>query len=381
MWSVTEKPFAQTMVRLAVALVVAACLAACSDKPEPYEWNLPYNIPEPVVPADNPMTKEKVALGRALFYDTALSVNAAQSCASCHKQEFAFAEATRHSTGTTGDKVDRNALALVNVAYNGSLTWAHQGLDHIEQQLMIPLFNERPVELGVTGSESIILERLSSPYYQSLFDEAFGDPKPTWDRIVKALASFVRSLVSFSSPFDHYAYGGQDDALSEQQIQGMNLFFSERMECFHCHGGVNFTQSSKHAYQQLDLRPFHNTGLYNEDGKGAYPESDQGLYAVSFNKEDMGKFRAPTLRNIVVSAPYMHDGSVATLAEVIDIYAAGGRGEGVTNPHKSPFIKGFSMTDEERDALIAFLQSLTDQQFLHNPGFASPEAKAFHQKD
>ena len=362
-------------------LVLAASVAACSDKPTPYQWNLPYNIPEPVVPADNPMTQEKVALGRALFYDKALSVNQAQSCASCHQQQFAFAEAARHSTGATGDKVNRNALALVNVAYNGSLTWAHQGLEHIEQQLMIPLFNEKPVELGVTGSEEIILSRLQTPEYASLFEAAFGEPEPTWDHIVKALASFVRSLVSFSSPFDDYAYGGQDDALSEQQIQGMNLFFSERMECFHCHGGVNFTQSSKHAYQKLDLRPFHNTGLYNEDGKGAYPSIDQGLYAVSFNKEDMGKFRAPTLRNIVVSAPYMHDGSVSTLAEVLDIYAAGGRGEGIHNPHKSPFIKGFSMTDEEKDALIAFLQSLTDQKFLHNPDFARPKGQAISQKN
>lgn len=363
------------MVRLAVVLVLAVAGAACSDKPLPYQWNLPYNIPEPVVPEDNPMTQEKVALGRMLFYDTALSVNEQQSCASCHMQQFAFAEATRHSTGTTGDAVNRNALALVNVAYNGSLTWAHQGLEHIEQQLMIPLFNEKPVELGVTGNEDVILERLRTPQYASLFEGAFGDDEPTWDHIVKSLASFVRSLVSFSSPFDHYAYGGQDDALNEQQIQGMNLFFSERMECFHCHGGVNFTQSSKHAYQKLDLRPFHNTGLYNEDGKGSYPDTDQGLYAVSFNKEDMGKFRAPTLRNIVVTAPYMHDGSVATLSEVIDIYAAGGRGPGVDNPYKSPFIKGFEITDEEKDALIAFLQSLTDQQFLHEPEFAKPDTR------
>lgn len=360
------------MARLGLIALFALWLSGCSESPTPYKWALPYNVPEPVVPADNPMTEEKVVLGRMLFYDTALSVNQQQSCASCHQQQFAFAEATAHSVGTTGDTVPRNALALVNVAYNGSLTWAHEGLNHIEQQLMIPLFNEAPVEMGVTGHEQAILARLQSPDYQAAFEAAYADPAASWDGIVKALASFVRSLVSFSSPFDRYAYGGDDSALTQQQIDGMNLFFSERLECFHCHGGVNFTQSSKHTFQQLNLRPFHNTGLYNEDGQGGYPAVDQGLITVSLKPEDMGKFRAPTLRNIVVSAPYMHDGSVRTLAEVLDIYAAGGRGEGKHNPYKSPFVTGFSLTPEEKDAVIAFLQSLTDQKFLHNPTFGPP---------
>ncbi|MEW9799322.1 MbnH family di-heme enzyme [Alteromonas sp. CYL-A6] len=360
------------MARLAVIVFILLLAGGCERSPTPYEWELPYSVPEPVVPADNPMTEEKVALGRALFYDTALSQNQRQSCASCHQQANGFAEPVRQSVGTTGEAVSRNALALVNVAYNGSLTWAHNGLKTIEQQLLIPLFNDDPVELGLSTRNPALLERFNTPRYRAMFEQAFGEPDPSWDYIVKALASFVRSLVSFSSPFDDYAYGGNDAALTDRQLKGMTLFFSERLECFHCHGGVNFTQSSKHAGQQLDLRPFHNTGLYNTDGNGAYPETDQGLYSVSFNPEDMGKFRAPTLRNITVTAPYMHDGSVATLAEVIDIYASGGRDAGRFSPYKSPFVKGFEITDEEKDALIDFLNSLTDQSFLHDARFGPP---------
>lgn len=129
--------------------------------------------------------------------------------------------------------------------------------------------------------------------------------------------------MSFNSAFDAYAYRQDDSALTAQQLEGLNLFFSERTECFHCHGGVNFTQSSKHSFQPFGAQPFHNTGLYNEDGAGSYPKTDMGLYSVTFNKQDMGKFRAPTLRNIALTAPYMHDGSIATLEDVIAFYARG----------------------------------------------------------
>ena len=356
-----------------VVLAAALLVSGCSPSPTPYEWSLPDGIPPPPVPTDNPMTEEKVALGRALFYDSSLSVNRAQACADCHEQANAFAEPRKYSVGATGETVPRNALALVNVAYNGPLTWAHSGLTHIEQQLMIPLFNESPVELGVTGNEALILQRFDTPQYHKLFNAAYGSEKPDWDKIVKALASFVRSLVSFDSPFDAYAYNMDDDALSQLEIDGMNLFFSERFECFHCHGGFNFTQSSKHASQTLDLRPFHNTGLYNEDGAGAYPVTDQGLYTVTHRQKDIGKFRAPTLRNIVLTAPYMHDGSISTLSEVVDFYAEGGRREGVKSPLKSPFMKGFVVTQEEKEALIAFLNSLTDNSFISNPEYGPPQ--------
>ena len=190
--------------------------------------------------------------------------------------------------------------------------------------------------------------------------------------IIKAITSFVRSLTSFNSPFDRYAYYQQDDALSESAIRGMDLFFSEQLECHHCHGGFNFSQASKHDFQAFAVSGFHNTGLYNDDGEGAYPSSDIGLKEITLEPAHMGQFRAPTLRNVAVSAPYMHDGSVATLEDVIAIYMAGGRGTGVDSPIKSPFMHGFELKPEEQQDLLAFLESLTDEAFLNEPAFSDP---------
>jgi cytochrome c peroxidase len=349
---------------LLICAVAMLATTACSPKKAstPYEWNIPAGFPAPTVPADNPMTVEKVALGERLFNDSRLSINQQQSCASCHLKAFAFAQPTKTSVGTTGEVLKRNSMALVNVAYNGSFTWAHDGLGKVENQILIPLFNEAPVEMGVTGNEAEILARLQD--YAPEIEAVFASNEINFDHIVKALASYVRSLTSFNSNFDRYAYFNEDDALSDSAIRGMDLFFSEKLECFHCHGGFNFTQSSKHAMQKLDLVSFHNTGLYDIDGEGSYANGDQGLADITFNPKHRGKFRAPTLRNIMLTAPFMHDGSVATMSEVIDIYAAGGRGDGVNNPLKSPFVQGFDITDEEKQDLLTFLESLTDYEFV-----------------
>ena len=349
-------------LKVSLVFIILIGLSACSPKPTPYEWQIPPGFPAPNVPEDNPMTLEKVTLGEKLFNDVRLSVNEQQSCASCHIKSFAFSDPKKVSIGTTGEALPRNSMALVNVAYNGSFTWAHNGLGSLEKQILIPLFNEEPIEMGVSGFETEILARLDG--YEDEFALAFDNAEVDFDNIVKALASYVRSLTSFNSDFDRYAYFNDDSALSESAIRGMDLFFSEKLECFHCHGGFNFTQSSKHAFQKLDLVSFHNTGLYNEDEKGSYANGDQGLADITFNDAHRGKFRAPTLRNIELSAPYMHDGSVATLSEVIDIYAAGGRGDGINNPLKSPFVQGFDITEEEKQDLINFLTSLTDDSFV-----------------
>ena len=359
----TEKR-AQLAFQVGIVFCFTMVIGACSKSPTPYSWNLPHNIPPPPVPADNPLTEESIILGEKLFFDKGLSASNTISCSSCHDPEHAFAEPKTVSVGANGDALNRNALALVNVAYNASFTWAHNNLESIEKQLMIPLFNEHPVEMGVTGNEKRILKRFEGREYRALFEAAYDDDTPNLNNIVKALASYVRSLVSFNSAFDNYAYAQDDDALTPRQLEGLNLFFSERTECFHCHGGLNFTQSSKHSFQPFTAQPFHNTGLYNEDEKGSYPESDMGLYSVTHNKDDMGKFRAPTLRNIALTAPYMHDGSIATLDEVIEFYARGGNVAESPNPYRSPFIKSFAITEEEKAALVAFLQSLTDEEFV-----------------
>ena len=367
-------------------------IASCSDShnnnkkinKEIYQWPVLNGFPLPKVPQDNPMSHAKVVLGKALFYDKNLSFNQQQSCQSCHQQAFAFGENIPQSTGTTGQLLRRNAPVLVNVAYNKTLTWAHDSLTSIERQVLIPMFNEHPIELGITGHEAKVLPRFMTTEYTMLFDRAFPDQAISFDLIVKALSSFVRSLISLNSAFDKYAYQGEDEAISPSALRGMNLFFSEQLECHHCHGGFNFTQSTSHEKQLIDRRPFHNIGLYNvrhKNGQQGYPQSDIGLAEISTVANDNGRFRAPTLRNIEVSAPYMHDGSIETLSAVLDFYAAGGRhltrgahiGDGRQNPLKSQFIKGFDMTAQDKIDLLAFLATLTDQQFLTDSRHAMPK--------
>jgi len=382
---------------LFVVIVFLIFLNGCSDKQPAkanYQWQIIEGFPKPQLPENNEMTQAKVNLGRIIFYDKNLSANQTQSCESCHRQAFAFGENIAHSIGSTGESHRRNAPALVNIAYNKTLTWAHDGLTSLERQILLPMFGESPIELGITGNEEEVLSRFKTDDYLALFEQAFPEQEVSYDLIVKSLASFVRSLISLKSPFDQYAYANDDNAISQSALRGMKLFFSERLECHHCHGGFNFTQSTSHEKQLIDRRPFHNTGLYNvkfdnknresisSDVKGTgYPNDDIGLAEISLQPKDNGRFRAPTLRNIAVSSPYMHDGSMANLSEVLDFYAAGGRnitmgknqGDGRLNPLKSAFIKGFEMTEQDKLDLIAFLETLTDQHFLTNPRLSKPE--------
>jgi cytochrome c peroxidase len=361
-----------------LALVVA--LAACGE-PDPFEW-VPDGLPVPLVPDDNPMTAAKVELGRHLFYDTRLSGNQTQSCATCHLQERAFAVREAVSLGSTGEPTRRNSMSLVNVAYTTTYTWANPVLLTLEQQMLVPLFGDDPVELGMRGKEDELIDRLrAEPRYTDLFADAFpADADPfTLTNVTYALASFERSLLSGDSAYDRHV-GGDPDALSAAAKRGLELFNSERLECFHCHGGFNFQDSVAYAGKPARGGIFHNTGLYDVDGAGAYPADSQGLIEFTGAAADMGRFRAPTLRNIAVTGPYMHDGSITTLSNVIDHYAAGGRtittgpdaGVGRENPFKSSFIRGFEITIEERSDVIAFLASLTDEQLLTDPTLANP---------
>lgn len=354
--------------------ILAACAACTPPTSRDYQWDIPADYPRPVVPDRNPMTAAKVALGRHLFFDVRLSWNGEQACASCHRPEHAFSEPRQTAVGSTGERHARNTLALVNVAYNDTFMWAHPGLRDIEAQTLVPLFGEDPVELGIAGHEGEVLARFDDdPDYQRLLGDAFPHADAfALDHVVDALACFVRSLISFDTPFDRYAYGGQDAAMDERAIRGLNHFFSERFECHHCHGGLNFTASSTHGGVALPRATFHNTGLYNVGGANAYPGHDQGLYELTEEPTDRGKFRAPTLRNVALTAPYMHDGSLPDLGAVLDFYAAGGRnlttgphvGDGRANAYKSQFVQGLDMTPEERDDLLAFLHALTDPSFV-----------------
>ncbi|HEX5692954.1 MAG TPA: MbnH family di-heme enzyme [Roseiflexaceae bacterium] len=345
--------------------------SACGSRGTPYEWRLPPGFPPPAVPQDNPLTVEKIELGRRLFYDARLSANGTQSCASCHRQSLAFTDGVATATGSTGQKHSRNSMSLTNAAYNATFTWAHSGIDSIERHILIPLFGDAPVEMGAAGHEAEILARIEGDArYRQLFAAAYPYRlnRIDFDNVAKAIACYVRTLISFDSSFDRYAYYGDDSALTEAQIRGMNLFMSERLECSHCHNGFNFSQFATHESTAVQDRAFHITGLHNA-GKQHVAGFDYGLFNVTGVPADKDKFKAPTLRNVERTAPYMHDGSIATLEEVIDFYAAGGR----PHPHKSPFIKGFTLTKEEKSNLIEFLRSLTDETFLSNPQLAPPQ--------
>ncbi len=370
--------------RIALILLALAGVSGCARE-TPYQWQLPPGFPQPSVPEDNALTLEKVELGRHLFYDKRLSANGTQSCASCHQQAHAFSESAAMATGSTGQKHHRNSMALVNLAYTATFTWAHSGINTIEQHVLLPLFGDKPVEMGAAGHEHEILARISGDAaYVELFDRAFArqrDPV-TFDNVAKALASFVRTLISFGSPFDRYAYYGDDTALTQTQVRGMNLFMSERLECAHCHAGFNFSQFVTHESAAVSERAFHVTGLYPYS-ETYVSDADYGLFAVTGQMSDKDRFKAPTLRNIERSAPYMHDGSLATLGDVIDFYSTGGRvltdgprpGDGRAHPAKNPFIKGFTLTAQERQDLLEFLSSLTDERFLTDPKFGAPNAQ------
>ena len=210
-------PFRGLLIAAAI-LTVAGC-----PRETPYVWQLPPGFPAPQVPADNPMTLEKVELGRRLFHDARLSANGKQSCASCHRQSHAFAESAISATGSTGEMHHRNSMALVNAAYATTFTWAHPGITSLEQHMLIPLFGDAPVEMGAGGHEKEILARLQADAaYLEQFPHAFPWPRNdvSFENIVKALASFVRLLISFGSPFDRYAYYGDDSALTAAQVRG-----------------------------------------------------------------------------------------------------------------------------------------------------------------
>lgn len=368
-----------------MALVVAVAVAAASywryANPS-YDWQLPEEIPAPAVPDDNPMSAAKVELGRWLFYDTRLSGNKTMSCASCHIQALAFTDGKARAIGSTGEIHPRSSMSLVNVAYASRLTWANPLLDRLEDQALTPLLGDAPVEMGLGKHAGDFAELLKSEAtYKALARAAFPNDEDPYSLLngVRAISAFVRTIVSFDSPYDRYL-AGDESALSPAARRGMDLFFSEELECFHCHGGFNFSDSTTHANARVDPVGYHNTGLYNVGNQGAYPDDNTGLFDMTGERRDMGRFKAPSLRNVAVTAPYMHDGSVASLVEAIEHYERGGRlieqgkyaGDGRLSPYKSEFVRGFDLSDEQRDELVAFLEALTDANVLADARFSNP---------
>lgn len=368
-----------TALFAALACAAGPSAALCADS-APYAWNLPKGFPKPRVPADNPMTAAKVELGRRLFYDSRLSGNGQASCATCHRQELAFTDGRPVSVGSTGEKHPRSAMSLVNIAYSSALTWSNPQMKELEMQALVPMLGAHPIELGL--QEDALLSALRSDrQYRAWFAGAFpGAEEPiTLANVTKAIACFERTIISGRSPWDRYHYDRDDDAISAAAKRGEILFFSAPLSCFRCHGGFNFSGDSV-SEGHSRTPEFHNTGLYNVGGTESYPAPNLGIFEFTHDPKDVGKFKAPTLRNIAVTGPYMHDGSIPTLAEVLDHYAAGGRtiaagpyaGVGHDNPNKEPLIGGFHLTGQDRDDLVEFLKALTDDAVLHDPRFANP---------
>jgi cytochrome c peroxidase len=328
-------------------IAVVLLLAFAAD----FDWKLPKGFPAPAVPRENPMSAGKVELGRWLFYEKKMSGNGTQSCASCHRQELAFTDAKTHATGSTGQPHPRGAMSLVNVAYVPLLTWANPELKSLEEQALIPMFGTDPVELGVNETAFLNFLREDATYKRMFAAAALSI---TTENVVKAIASFERTIISARSPYDR-------GELSQSAERGKKLFFGDRLKCAECHGQFTFGGEVRFEGSQEPHVWYFNTGLTAVNGTG--------LQALTHNRGDVGRFRPPTLRNIAFTAPYMHDGSIATLEEVIDHYASGGASQAF---NKSPLVSGFAITDHEKTDLLAFLRSLTDEELLKDERWSDP---------
>jgi cytochrome c peroxidase len=295
-------------------------------------------------PADNELTEERARLGRRLFYEPSLSRTRDISCGSCHLQENGFADPNPVSLGVEDLPGTRNASSLSNLAWSRHFFWDGR-VSSLEEQAGKPI--ENPVEMDLSLDDAVA--RLNEqPSYVRDFEGAY-DEGVTADNLRRALASFVRTLVSGHSPYDEHL-AGDDTHFSEAAARGERLFFNHDNECFHCHTEGALTNDG-----------FFNDGSYLDGG-------DEGRKLVTERAADLGKFKVPGLRNVAVTAPYMHDGSVPTLREVLERYAAGGLG----HPSTDPQIRSLALTSADFDDLLAFFDALTDPQFLSDPRFAAP---------
>jgi cytochrome c peroxidase len=345
---------------VSVAMALGAALSAASvgcasdDPGAPALVQVPSDFPPLPQPADNPLTAAKIDLGRRLFFDPILSRTNRIACASCHLQAQGFADRTAVSTGVEGRTGMRNAPGLANLAYATSLFW-DGGVDSLERQAIAPIkdMNEmdQPLDLALA-------KVAADSSYRAAFARAFADePAPTAIGLTRAIASYVRTLVSGNSRWDRHRRG-DGDALSPSEQRGRAIFFGERGECFHCHDGLFLTNNR-----------FANNGSYR-------PGGDVGRQRVTQRAIDLGRFRVPSLRNVAATAPYMHDGSLATLRDVVEHYARGGRGHGAeADASVDPVLRPLVLDDGEKADLIAFLGALTDDAFLRDPRLV-PDAPA-----
>ncbi|MFN0049779.1 MAG: cytochrome-c peroxidase [Cytophagales bacterium] len=298
------------------------------------QLTVPKGFPYPEIPLDNLPTQNRIDLGKKLFFDPILSRDSTISCASCHHTDKFFTDNQKLSKGIDGRLGKRNATSLINVAYLTDIFW-DGGVPNLEQQVLAPI--EDHTEMDFDANK--VVERLKKhSNYSILFQKAYQQ-EPTIFALTRAIACYERTLIGGTSRFDRFLNENDSSALSESEIRGHNLFLSEDGECFHCHVGFNFTDNS-----------FRNNGLYR-----TYPDS--GRARITMDDADIGKFKVPSLRNITKTAPYMHDGSLATLDQVLDHYISGGK----RHPNRSPIIKPLPLNLKQKQDIINFLSSLTDE--------------------
>ncbi len=310
------------------------------------------------IPEDNPLTVEGIALGRKLFYDPILSLDSSQSCATCHQQHLAFTDGLAKSVGVLGQVGERSSISLVNVAYRYKGLFWDGRVASLEEQSLHPVRNSKELAANWPMIENRIRAKEA---YVADFKEAFLIQEATEIDsflIAKALAQFERTLNSFDAKFDRVQRGEAQFTASEQR--GWTLFFDASLEvphaeCNHCHVDPLFTNLE-----------FHNNGIQEVDNLEDFKDSGRGL--LTSNKYDNGKFRVSSLRNIALTAPYMHDGSIKTLEEVLDHYNSGGHfAENV-----SPNVRPLQLNKKDKADLLAFLNTLTDSTLIHHPKFSNP---------
>lgn len=339
------------------ALIVQGCDRFRSKhEPTPYTLNYPSHFPAPAIPPSNEMTEEGVRLGRHLFFDERLSGDNSQSCNSCHMQESNFAEPFRFSTGIDGLQGDVNAMVLSNIAWQQLYFWDGR-TSTLEDQVKDPILN--PIEMHADFA-SIIEKLEQDATYLELFDKAYGSEEITEDGIAKALAQYIRTIISGTSKFDQYVEGNYQFTPSEQL--GFDIFNNEQGDCFHCHGAA----TSGYQMGAFGLLQFSNNGLDSTHEVG------DGREGVTGNPNDRGKFKVPSLRNVEYSFPYMHDGRFQTLAEVVEFYNMGGHPSPTLDPNMKAAGVGRNWSEAQKQGLIDFMKTLSDPQFLEDTAFTSP---------
>ena len=328
------KPIFRTLCFAFIAFASCAALLWAAEAKQ-MELKFPLGLDPDVftVPEDNPLTEEKVELGKLLYFDKRISVDNTVSCATCHAPAKGFTDQLQFSRGFQDKTGDRNAPTVINSAFALFQFWDGRA-PSLEEQAKGPM--ENPVEMAHSLDGAV--NRIASiDGYKKYFIAAYGDPGVNIDRIVKAIASFERTVLSGNSPWDRYVYGGDKTALSESAQRGLALF-EGKARCTQCHVGFNLSDGI-----------FHNIGVgMNKE------EPDLGRFKVTNLESDKGAFKTPILRDIQKTAPYMHDGSVNTLEEVVDFYDKGGE----PNPWIDPKMQPLNLTDVEKADLVAFLKSL-----------------------